>query len=182
MMSGSPSLTLSLPAAELPQTEAARWWVVHTRPRCEKKMDEWLATHGLEHYLPTRPRLKVYPGKKVTFHHPLFAGYAFGRFSLLQRNAVYGSDFAAGVLEVNDQARFLAELEAIRRALENGLAFEEIDYLATGQKARIATGKLRGLEGIVVRRAGGTKLILSVEMLQRSLSMEIDSSWLEPAG
>jgi transcription antitermination factor NusG len=156
------------------------WWVLHTKPRCEKKMDQWLAAEGMDHYLPTRTKLRIYPGKRVRFEHPLFAGYTFGAFTLLQRNAVYGSGHAAAVLEVVDQPRFLSELDAIRRALDAGLGVEDCPYLGVGRRARITAGKLRGLEGIVVRRSGRTKLILSVELLQRSVAMEIEPDWLEP--
>lgn len=157
-----------------------QWFVVHTRPRCEKKMDAWFAQAGMEHYLPVRSKLKVYPGKRVTFEHPLFPGYAFGAFSLLERQAVYGSGHAAAVLEVADQARFLRELDAIRCALDAGLGVEDCPFLGTGRRARITAGNLRGLEGIVLRRAGRTKLVLSVDLLQRSVAVEIEPSWLEP--
>ncbi len=159
-----------------------RWWVIHTRPRCEKKMDQWFAEHGMDHFLPVRPRLRVYPGKRVTFDHPVFSGYAFGAFSLPERNAVYGSGHAAGVIEVVDQDRFLRELDAVRRALSVDVPTTECPYLAVGWRVRIISGKLRGLEGIVQRRGRRTKLILSVELLQRSLALEIEPELLEPVG
>jgi transcription antitermination factor NusG len=157
-----------------------RWWIIHTRPRCEKKMDEWLERQGMNHYLPTRPKLRIYPGKKVLFAHPLFPGYAFGEFSLLLRNAVWGS-FAAAILEVVDQKRFLQELQQIQMALAAG-PLQECLYLPVGQRGRIATGKLRGLEGVVLRRGNKQTLILSVEMLQRSVSVEVGSDMLELVG
>lgn len=157
-----------------------KWWVIHTRPRCEKKMDTWLAQEGLDRYLPLRSRVKTYPGKRVTFQHPLFPGYVFGAFTLARRNAVYGSGFAAGVLQVADQGAFLRELDAIRRALEAGLGMDDCPYLGVGRRARITCGKLRGIEGVVTRRSGRTKLILSVELLQRSVAVEIEPDWLEP--
>jgi transcription antitermination factor NusG len=156
------------------------WWVLHARPRCEKKADHWLAQQGFDHYLPLRPKVKVYPGKRVTFEHPLFAGYTFGAFSLRERNAVYGSGHVAAVIEVDDQARLLSELDAIRRILASGLGMEDCPYLGVGRRARITTGRLKGLEGVVLRRSGRTKLILSVDMLQRSVALEIEPDWLEP--
>jgi hypothetical protein len=175
MTAASPPFSLQPSALSL-----APWWVIHTRPRCEKKMDQWLAARQFGHYLPLRSRLRVYPGKRVTFEHPLFAGYAFGAFSLLQRNAVYGSGHAAAVLAVENQGHFLRELVAIRAALASGLGVVDCPYLCVGRRARIATGKLRGLEGIILRRSGRTKLILSVELLQRSIALEIEPDWLEP--
>jgi transcription antitermination factor NusG len=170
------STHLSLPLSDL---SLAPWWVIHTRPRCEKKMDQWFAARGLTHYLPLRNKSRAYPGKRVVFQHPLFPGYAFGAFSLRDRNAVYSSGHAAAVLEVADQARFTAELSAIRIALAAGFDLEECTGLAPGRRARISTGKLRGLEGTILRRAGRTKLVLTVELLQRSVAVEIEPDWLE---
>lgn len=158
------------------------WWVIHTRPRCEKKMDEWFRRQGMEHYLPVRPKIRLYPGKQVTFHHPIFPGYAFASFDLRQRNDVYGSGYAAGILEVVHQTGFLTELASLRTALEAGAAVEGCVYLAVGQKARIVSGRLRGLEGKILRRSGKVKMILSVEMLQRSVAIEVAPEWLELMG
>lgn len=175
MTAASPPFSLQPSALSL-----APWWVIHTRPRCEKKMDEWFATHGFAHYLPLRNKSRAYPGKRIVFQHPLFPGYAFGAFSLRDRNAIYGSGHAAAVLEVADQARFTAELGAIRTALAAGFELENCAGLAPGRRARITTGKLRGLEGTILRRAGRTKLVLTVELLQRAVAVEIDPSWLDP--
>lgn len=171
----------ALPLHRLDTPDAAAWWVIHTRPRCEKKMDQWLAARGMDHYLPVRPKVRIYPGKKVTFEHPLFAGYAFGSFSLRQRAFVLDSGHAAGVLDVTDQARFLGELAAVRKALETGTPLEECPYISVGHRARITAGPCRGLEGRVERVAGKARFILSVELLQRSVAMEVESSLLELA-
>jgi hypothetical protein len=178
----SPDSPLATGISNLTLTAERRWWVIHTRPRCEKKMDAWFQSQGFDHYLPTRPKKRSYPSKSVTFQHPLFPCYAFGSFSLLQRNAVYGSGHAAVVLEVFNQNRFLYELEQIRWALKSGLEAKDCPYLTVGKRARVTNGKLRGLEGVVLRGHHKTRIILSVEMLQRSVSVEIDPEWLEPLG
>jgi transcription antitermination factor NusG len=141
-------------------------------------MDAWLALHGHGRYLPTRPVLRSYPGKQVTFEHPLFAGYTFGAFSLRERNAVYGSGHAAGILEVENQSFLLRELQSIRTALASSARTEECPYLPVGSRARIITGELRGLEGVILRRGKRTRLVLSVEFLQRSMAVEVEPSWL----
>ena len=156
-----------------------RWWVIHTGPRCEKKMDTWLTTEHWEQYLPTRPKKRKYASKTVTFHHPLFPCYTFGKFNLYQRNAVYGSGYAAAVLEVVDQAQLLHELTQLRLALSVSTEAKSCAYLRVGQRARVTMGKLRGLEGVLVQHHHKTRMILSVEMLQRSVSVEVEPEWLE---
>jgi len=157
------------------------WWVVHTRPRCEKKMKEWFAVKQFEHFLPVRPKQRIYASKKVTFEHPLFPGYAFGSFPLRARLNVLGSGHAAGVIEVVDQSQLLKELSTVRKALEAGAPLEDCPYVAVGQRVRITSGACRGLEGRVERFAGKTRFLLSVELLQRSVAMEIDAGLLELA-
>lgn len=150
------------------------WWVVRVRPRCEKKMDQWFASRRMEHTLPVRRVLRSYPGKRVAFELPLFSGYAFGCFGLLERNAVYGSGFAAAILEVTDQKLFLRQMSALGRVMDSGAMLEECPYFRAGQKVRIHGGELKGLSGIINRASGRTRLILSVDFLQRSVAVEID--------
>lgn len=181
-MNHSPASHLALGTLNFTLTTERRWWVIHTLSRCEKKMDAWFEKNHLAHYLPTRPKKRSYPGKTVTFQHPLFPGYTFGSFSLMERNSIYGTGYAAAALEVVDQQQLINELEQIRRALQSGLDSKDCPFLAIGKRARVITGKLKGLEGIVTRSHHKTRMILSVEMLQRSVSVEIDPEWLEPLG
>ena len=160
---------------------AAPWWVIHVRPRCEKKMHHWFQSSGMECSLPVRRVLRSYPGKRVEFELPLFSGYAFGCFDLLERNAVYGSGYAAAVLEVCDQKLFVLQMSALGQALDSGARVEECPYFSTGQRVKIHRGELRGLCGIVTRIAGGDRLVLSVDFLQRSVAVEIDAGLLSPA-
>lgn len=157
------------------------WWVVHTRPRCEKKMDEWFRIGGCERYLPVRPSLRIYKSKRVTFEKPLFPGYAFGAFSPLQRQAVYRSEYAASIIPVVDQINFVRQMEAIRAALDAGARLEDHPYIAEGQRVRITTGRFRGVEGIVTRLRNKTRVCLTVDILQRAVALEVDAAMLATA-
>jgi transcription antitermination factor NusG len=150
------------------------WWVIHTRPRCEKKMDEWFQRAGCQRHLPVRPSLRIYKSKRVTFEKPLFPGYAFGAFAPLQRQAVYRSEYAAGIIAVADQALFLHQMGAIQTALEAGASLEDHPFLAEGQRVRITTGRFRGIEGIIARFRNRTRVCLSVDMLQRAVALEVE--------
>ncbi|MFQ3671547.1 MAG: transcription termination/antitermination NusG family protein [Verrucomicrobiia bacterium] len=164
-----------------PGLGVAPWWLIHSRPRQEKRVAAWLEREGFDVDLPLRPRVKVYPGKRVTFHHPVFPGYVFGAFPAQAKNTVYGSGHVAAILEVADQGRLKRELAALHQALEAGCELEEVGFLRVGQRVRITAGRLRGLEGILVRRAGRSRLVLSVEMVQRSVALELDPEWVEPS-
>ncbi len=159
-----------------------RWWAIHTRPRCEKRMADWLRLERHDQYLPLRRSVRFYPGKRVEFFKPLFPGYTFGCFSLLARQAVFHSDFAANILHVADQTHFLTQIEPIKQALALDAPLELCPYLESGARVRITAGRFRGLEGIVQRKAGKTRIVLSVDILQRSVSMEIDTSMVMVVG
>ncbi len=170
-------------AAPIADASRARepWWLIHSRPRQEKQVAGWLEREGLRVDLPLRPRVRIYPGKRVTFHHPIFPGYVFGAFPAERKNAVFASGHVAAIHPVVDQVRLVRELAALHRALEAGVELEDVAFLRAGQRVRITVGKLRGLEGIIVRRAGRTRLVLSVDLLQRSVAVEIDPEWVEPS-
>lgn len=157
------------------------WWAIHTRPRCEKKMDEWLRLAGCARYLPWRPSLRIYKSKRVTFEKPLFPGYAFGAFSPLGRQSVFRSEYAANIIPVADQETFLMQMDAIRVALEAGAPLEDHPYIAAGQRVRITTGRFRGIEGIVTRLRNKARVCLSVDILQRSVALEVDAAMLAAA-
>lgn len=161
--------------------EVPLWFVIHSRPRAEKKVAEWLVRNELPHYLPLLERVRSYVSKKVVFLHPAFPGYLFARFALGQRSFVRQSGHVANVIFCKNQARLLHEMERIRQVLASGLPVEKHPYLETGAKVVVTEGKLRGLEGIIVERLGATKLVISVEMFQQAVCVEVDPRMLKPA-
>jgi hypothetical protein len=154
------------------------WWAIHTRPRAEKRMEAWLKQELCPAYLPLRAQTRLYTGKRVTFLLPLFPGYTFGAFTPFQSRAVLRSGHAAALLQIHDQAGFLQQLDAVRRLLDSGQSLQPHPYLGPGRRIRVATGKFRGLEGTVIRQAGRTRLVVSLDFLQRSVLVELDPGHL----
>jgi len=97
--------------------DGACWYVLHTRPRCEKKIAAYCATLPLPYYLPLRMERKKYQRRQVEVWKPLFPGYVFVRFRAEQKVTLLQSGQVARVLEVKDQERFAGEIEQIRKAL-----------------------------------------------------------------
>ena len=164
-----------------PSPEDILWFALHTKPRCEKKLADWLKRQEVTHYLPTRQSLRVYPSKKVTFEVPVFPGYLFAKFSSYQKRLVLGNDYTANVLDVVNQKKFLQEMERVRKVLAAGVELEEHAYLEVGKRVVIASGKLKGVEGIIEEHRGKHRLVISVEMFQQAVCMEIDPRLLLPA-
>lgn len=156
------------------------WYALHTRPRCEKRLESWMLREGFSCYLPTQKKLRIYPSKKVVFELPLFPGYLFGSFPSERSYDLKRSDFIANILKVNNQKQFLDEMENVRLMLSVEEPIESCPFLDVGRRVRVSSGKMRGLEGVVLRKKGRTKLVISVEMFHQSVCVEVDPLLLTP--
>lgn len=157
-----------------------RWVVVHARPRCEKKLAEAARQNGIRVYLPVYVRTHRYGGRIRRFSSPLFTGYLFCCGDVMQRQWLRQNHYAANVLAVLDQERFVDQLRRVQAAVTSGLPVEVMPFLETGRPVRIVAGPMRGSEGVVVRIRGTDRVLLSVDMIQQAVVVEVDSSALTP--
>lgn len=155
------------------------WWVLHARPRCEKKLEQRLAQEGATVYLPLQKTLRVYRNKKIVFHKPLFPGYLFTRFPLTERADIFRLELVAGIIPVIDQEQFEHQIGQIRQALASQAPIEQYPFMKAGSQVRVKTGVFAGLEGLVIRETGRHQLVISVDVLQKSVAMEVDPAMLE---
>lgn len=167
--------------AEEPQAAPAAWFVAHTRPRCEKKLQEFCERAGFEVSLPVVRSVKTYQSKKVAFTKPLFPGYVFIKLRPFERQSVYQSDHVANLLGVVDQAEFEAQLRAILEALETDLEICALPHIAQGKKVRITSGPLRGMEGVVHERQGVFMVVLRLDFISQSAGVRVNAAELELA-
>ena len=171
---------LSFPT--LPDPDEGRSWVViHARPRCEKKLADVALQQRLLPYLPLQRRTHHYGSRVRSFDSPLFPGYLFCLADAAGTQWLRQSRYTANLLEVSDQHQLVAQLRQIQAALQLGHLVEVLPYLEVGHKVRVAAGPMRGAEGIVVRIKGKTRIVLNVDMIRESVSVEVDSSMLTPA-
>lgn len=92
---------------------------------------------------------------------------------------------APGVIRVGgDNRRAIPvpapEVAATKRIVTTGLAVLPCQFLQAGERVRVLVGPLQGMEGIVVARKGERRLVVSMAMLQRSVAVEVEGSWLAP--
>jgi transcriptional antiterminator RfaH len=169
------------PAVDLPApTGEARWVVVHTRPRAEKKLAEFGRQQKMTVFLPLHQRLHRYGARERVFSSPLFAGYVFCLADPAGRRLLQQNRHAANVLEVLDQAQLVQQLRQIQSALCLGDLLEVMPYLESGHRVRVLAGPLRGAEGIVLRVKGKSRIVLNVDMIRESVAVEVDSAMLGP--
>lgn len=158
------------------ETVPSRWFALYTRHQHEKSVAQSLSRKGLEVFLPLYAGARQWKDRVKEITLPLFPNYVFvnssheRRAEILSTLGVY--DFVRlGTLPapIPDE-----EIEAIRQAVDQGKHAVPYHFLGMGERVRVKSGPLKGLEGILVRRKSLYRLILSVELLARSIAVEVN--------
>ena len=157
------------------------WHVLHVKPRCEKKMEDYCAGRRLICYLPLREETKIYQRRRVTVHKPVFPGYTFVQFSAATRVTVLKSNLVVRDLPVVNQDEFVRQLEQVRLALAADPTLDACGAFTAGRRVRITGGPFMGLEGVVQTVRGKTRVMLNVEMIGQALAVEVGIEMLEQA-
>jgi transcription antitermination factor NusG len=155
----------------------SKWFALSVTARHEKVVSQLLRNKGFETFLPVCARRHHYQGRLRKFEVPLFAGYVFCRHDLLTRLPVVTTP---GVRRIVGAGRVPIpvdndEIGSLQRAVEAGVPMSPHPFWQSGQTARITSGPLAGIEGIVVRETHSMRLVLSVTLLQRSVLLDIGS-------
>ena len=157
------------------------WYVAHTRPRCEKKLEAYCQREGFSATLPTYKSVRKYRGKTAIFSKPLFPGYVFLQVTRAQRQKVYQSDYVANLLEVVDQDTFREQLGDILFALEAETEIRLAPTIIEGTTVRIRNGALQGLTGTVEKRTGTTEVHLRLDFIGQAAAVRVSAEDLEEA-
>ena len=161
--------------------EGSSWVVLHARPRCEKKIFNYCEQQGLAPFLPLRKKIHRYGARQKTFWSPLFPGYLFCPVNSQQELQLKQNRYVANVLDVVDQQKLLNQLIQIRLALAVGDVVEVLPFLEVGKRVRVTQGAMKGLEGLVLRIKGKTRVVVNVDMIRQAVAVEVDSAYLDPA-
>jgi transcription antitermination factor NusG len=164
-------------------TGASRWFAVYTTCRHEKRISQHLSQREIEHYLPLyRADRKWRDGSKVTLELPLFPSYLFVRIKRSERVSVLSIPGALAVVGGTGGEPAPLPDSAIE-ALRTGLKEHRIEphpLLRVGQLARIRSGAFAGMEGIVVRKKSGFRVVLTLEQIMQSVAVELNEDDVEP--
>jgi len=160
--------------------EDCRWWAVYTKSRQEKSVARQLIEHRVSFYLPLIPKDNVIRNRRVRSHIPLFSGYVFLYGSDDDRVTTLTTNRISRIFPVVDQHQLWQDLRRVNELIEADMPLAIERRLEAGQKVRIKTGSLRGLEGIIVKRHSKCRLLVAVNYLQQGVSVEIDDCALEP--
>ncbi len=162
----------------------ARWWVLRTRPRCEKALARSLFDQGISFFLPLFERRHRMQGRRVVSHLPLFSGYVFlhgtteARLAALKTNRVLHSLFVTD----DEQSQLYADLRRFFLLMECGAPLSPESRLAPGTLAEVTDGPFAGFRGTVLRCARSTRLVVALHFLQQGASVEVDASHVQSLG
>ena len=156
------------------------WYALQCWVRKEGMIASRLESQGFECFLPKHKSIRQWSDRKKEVEQPLFPGYLFCRFEYSSRRPVV---VTPGVLQVVGCNRTpvpveTREIEALQLAVASQVQSQPWPYLEIGERVKIHTGRLAGLEGILVNFKGNHRVVLSVSLLQRSVALEVDLAWV----
>jgi transcription antitermination factor NusG len=158
------------------------WYAIRVRPRFEKAVASAIREKGYDGYLPLYCKRTRWSDRSQDVYLPLFPAYVFCRADLSGRSPLVTTPGVIGILSFGGSPAIITdqEINAIKAALCSGLHAEPWPYLREGQRVRIQRGSLTGIEGILVRKKSNWWVVLSIEVLYRSVALEIDREWVMP--
>src|SRR5438477_6730155 len=158
------------------------WFAIQVRAKHEAGVAEFLRSRGYDPFLPIHQSRKVWSDRIKVVDSPLFPGYMFCRLNVEDRMPILT---APGVIRIVGYNRVPvavdeAEIKCLQALVTSGLPHQPWPFLRIGEQVQIESGPLQGLKGILVELRGMHRLVLSVSLLQRSVAVEIDATFVKP--
>jgi transcription antitermination factor NusG len=152
------------------------WVAVVVRPRAEHKVQTGLIRAGLETFVPWHKVRRHWSDRIKVLEQNLFPGYIFCRSTFGQRHLVMGQPGVEWVVSFDHRPATIPDQEIIslRRTVASGMPMLPWPFLKAGQRVRIERGVLEGIEGTLARDSNTTRIVVSVDVLQRSVAVQVD--------
>lgn len=153
------------------------WYAAYTCAQHEKRVAAELRARELEHFLPLYSSMRRWKDRRVTLDMPLFPGYVFVRLALRDRLRVVQIPSVVRLVGFNGSPAALPdeEMEILREGLCQSLHVEPHPFLTVGRRVRITGGPFAGLEGVLRRKKNSLRVVVSLELIQRSVVVDVDT-------
>jgi transcription antitermination factor NusG len=157
------------------------WYAAYTSAKHEKRVAEQLTRRSVEHLLPLYQTVRRWKDRRVQLQLPLFPGYVFVRLALRDRLQVLQVPGVANLVGFSGTPTALPqeEIDALRTSLLIGVRAEPHPYLTVGRRVRIKSGPLVGMEGILIGKKNQARLVISLDLIRRSVAVEVSALELE---
>lgn len=174
----------NIPLSPTGKYAESHWFAAYTSPRHEKQVALQMERRQVRNFLPLYRSVRRWKDRRKVLDLPLFPGYIFACIAAADRLRVLE---IPGVVElVSFQGRPAAlpeaEIEALQRALTASGRVEPHPFLSVGRRVRVQGGPMAGAEGILVRKKDKLRVVLSIELIQRSIAVEVDEFDIRPIG
>lgn len=159
----------------------ARWYAAHIRSRHEKRVADQLAGKDVNFFLPLYTAQHRWKDRLARVELPLFPGYMFVQISLAERLRVLEVPGVVRLVSAGGEPVPLdeGEINILRHGLSNKVIAEPYPYLKVGDRVRIKSGSLAGLEGILLRKKDTLRVVISVDLIMRSIAVDVPAADLE---
>jgi transcription antitermination factor NusG len=176
------SSSLDQPADGRPKKDAPPWYALVIKPQHERVAQAGLSCKGLESLLPLYWTTRHWSDRAKRLELPLFPGYLFCRFRPDLRGGVLRTPGVRSIISFGSEMIPVpeAEIEQVRRMMTSGSAIEPWPFLKVGQRVRVQVGPLAGLDGILVEVRNTCRVVVGMEMLQRSVAVQLDRDQVRP--
>jgi transcription antitermination factor NusG len=160
---------------------ASDWFALYTRHQHEKVIAWVLQNKGFETFLPLYTTVRCRKDRSKRLALPLFPCYVFLRGDLRRRLDIVTIPGVHNIVSTGGQPAAIseAEIDPIRQMIASKMGVEPHPFMRHGDRVRIKSGPLEGLEGILIRKKSLFRLVVSIEMLQKSVAVEVDASMVE---
>jgi transcription antitermination factor NusG len=158
------------------------WFAVSTIPRHEKRVSELMGQHDIETFFPVyRAERQWKKRAPVILDLPLFPTYIFARIGHPQKSRVLNTPGVISIVGNGKEPLPIpgGEIETLRAGLRERPAEPHL-HLAIGDRVRIKSGPLAGLDGILVFKRNRFRMVLAINLIMQSISVEIDLEELAP--
>jgi transcription antitermination factor NusG len=169
-------------ASVFPLASLHQWFALRVRSNFERVAAIHLRERGYQEFLPTYTTRRNWSDRVKTVEKPLFPGYVFCSFDPYQRLPILTTPGVLHVVGLGKEPVAIdqAEIEAVWRTLQSGLPVRPWPFLQIGERIIVEQGPLAGVMGSVAEFKGTWRLVVSISLLQRSVSAEIERHWIRP--
>ena len=160
----------------------SRWYAAYTCANHEKHVAAELGAREVEHFLPLYSSVRRWKDRRVSLDLPLFPGYIFVRLALCDRMRVVQIPSVVRLVGFGGLPTALpdTEMKIMRSGFSEGLRAQPHPFLTVGRPVRITGGPFAGLEGVLNRRKSSLRVVVSLDLIQRSVAVDVEAADVTP--
>ena len=158
-----------------------KWYAIYLRSRYEKKVYEDLGKKEVETFLPLIEEVHIWSDRKKKVMEPLFRGYIFVKTDLRDKETILMTNGVVRFVGINYKPSSIPEsqIEWLRQIVDKSRDVQREKYLEVGERVRVIAGPLIGVEGIVHRIHGISRVVVSIAAIEQSVSVQVPAELLE---